>query len=396
MKICTLTIGDELLEGVILNSNASWLGQELWRLGHALVTHITTPDNLDQIVETIVDLSRDHDVCVISGGLGPTTDDLTVEAIAKACQEELVPDTQQMNRLMAIGLSDERAHTQALRPSQAVAHTNTTGHAPLIEFQLNHCRCFALPGVPKEFKAGVEALLLSSLAESSVYSSRSLCFLNLGESRLAKTVQSLNLSTEIDVRYLAAPPYTYLRLRGRSRDKVVRASQTVSEKLKTSFLPMDERPLLEAIHTELLDRGLRIATAESCTAGQIAAMLANLSGSSGFLVGGIVAYANEIKMKHLNVEAATLETHGAVSEACAREMASNIAQLMHADIGLAVTGIAGPGGGTSDKPVGTVCFAWYYAGSTKSETILFRGDRTSIRRATTVWSLHRSLEIIRA
>ena len=162
-----------------------------------------------------------------------------------------------------------------------------------------------MPGVPKEFQAGVNSLLLPPLKTNSMYTSSSLCFLNVGESRLSKAVHSLNFPSDIDVRYLAAPPYTYLRIRGTNQDSVLRASQSVSDRLKSSFLPRDEAPLLEALHQELSEGGLRVATAESCTAGQISAMLANLSGSSAFLMGGIVAYSNEIKMKHLNVQAET-------------------------------------------------------------------------------------------
>jgi nicotinamide-nucleotide amidase len=396
LKICILTVGDELLEGVILNSNAQWLGQELWTMGLAVSEHVTVADDVDAISRAVDRLSTLNDICVISGGLGPTTDDVTVDALARALGEFVVTDTAQAAKLVEVGLNDVRAQHQARRPKSAVAHDNTTGHAPLIECALNECICIALPGVPMEFQSGVRTLVKRRVNPSSTYTSVSLAFLNLGESRLMKTVNTLQLSAEIECRYLATPPFTFLRLRTQSDIGLEATVTAITQRLEHHYLPFIDDALNEQLHKTLDLQGLTIATAESCTSGLIADALAQRPGSSSFLVGGIVAYSNAVKLNQLAIDARILNEMGAVSEACAGQMAQNVARILQADIGLSVTGIAGPGGGTADKPVGTVCFGWHLGKETIVQTVLFRGNRSSIRRASAVWSLHRCLELIRA
>ncbi len=396
LKISVLTIGDELLEGVILNTNAQWLGQELWALGLSLSEHATVPDDVSEIALAVERLSQRNDVCILSGGLGPTTDDVTVEGLAHALKEPIVTDETQFARLRKIGLNHARAQHQARRPNSAQAVDNSKGHAPLIQCHLNACLCVALPGVPREFKSGFSTIVHPALENLNTYTSKSLAFLNLGESRLMETVQALNLSSVIECRYLADPPLTHLRLRTEHDENFIDTVQQITTQLAPHYLPKSGEALMEALHLALSDQNLTIATAESCTSGLIADALANRAGSSRFLLGGIVAYSNEVKLNQLEVNPSTLSQFGAVSETCAQEMALNVCRILEADVGLSVTGIAGPGGGTDDKPVGTVCFGWHLDNQTIVQTVLFRGNRSSIRRASAVWSLHRCLELIRA
>ena len=396
LKICILTVGDELLEGVILNSNAQWLGQESWAQGLEVSEHVTVADNVRLISKAGDRLSKVNDICVISGGLGPTTDDVTVDALAAALGETVVTDKAQAARLMKVGLSHTRAEHQARRPQNAIAHDNTNGHAPLIECTFNGCICIALPGVPAEFESGVRTLVEKRVTPISTYTSKSLAFLNLGESRLMKVITALELSAEIDCRYLARPPFTLLRLRTRSDSGLENTVATITQRLEDNYLPFIDEALNEQLHNALVAQGLTIATAESCTSGLIADALAQRPGASSILVGGIVAYSNKVKLNQLEVDARVLTEAGAVSELCAEQMAKNVARILDADIGLSVTGIAGPGGGSTAKPVGTVCFGWHLGEETIVQTVLFRGNRSSIRRASAVWSLHRCLELIRA
>ena len=396
MNICLLTIGDELLEGIIRNSNAEWLATELWASGMTLNEHVTVADRTEDIANTLVRLSKTADLCVVSGGLGPTPDDLTIDALATMVGDPLVTDEGQFQRLLQKGLAKDRARHQSRRPESAQSFDNPEGQAPFISMTVDQCTVIAFPGVPHEFRSGARTHVLTEFVSSRIYAAQTLTCVNLGESRLYDTVEAVGISSGVDVRYQAAPPYTHLRLRSLDAVLLDETVTQLSSKLSRYLMPYTGEALMRRLK-ELLDHhALSISTAESCTAGMIASQLGHLPGSSSFLLGGVVSYSNEVKTNTLGVSASTLLEFGAVSERCALEMAEGICRVLGSDIGLSVTGIAGPGGGSKEKPVGTVCFAWSIQGKTITETVHFRGKRTSIRQASTVWSLNRCMELLSA
>ena len=396
MNICLLTIGDELLEGIIRNSNAEWLATELWATGMTLKEHVTVADQAEDIVNALRRFSKTADLCVVSGGLGPTPDDLTIEALATMVDDALVTDEAHFQRLVQKGLGRDRGRHQSRRPESAQSFDNPEGHAPFIVMSMERCTVVALPGVPQEFRSGARTHVLSKFISSSTYAAKTLSCLNLGETRLYETVKTVGISPGIDVRYQAAPPYTHLRLRSLDSVLLNKTVEALSTPLSRHLIPYTGEALMEQLKALLERSGLSIGCAESCTAGMIASQLGHLPGSSKFLLGGIVSYSNQVKTNTLGVSANTLVEFGAVSERCALEMAEGVCRVLGSDIGLSVTGIAGPGGGSMEKPVGTVCFAWSVKGKTITETVHFRGKRTSIRQASTVWSLNRCMELLSA
>ena len=396
MKACLITIGDELLEGVIRNSNAEWFGEKLWDSGLSLERHISVSDDAQTISEIVQVITESMDICVLSGGLGPTSDDQTTAAIANALNSQLIVDTNALTGLLAAGLSESRAARQAQRPECAQSLKNHAGHAPIIKFQLNGCLCFALPGVPKEFKAGFQHHISPLVKPTEPYHSVTLSCLNIGESTLSARVASADLPPQVDCRYQAAPPFTHLRLRSRSKQMIDDSTALLTPLLGVHHIKYEADELNRMLSAALKALNWSISTAESCTSGLISAELGRLSGASSFLQGGICAYSNTVKTQVLGVKQSTIEEFGAVSEACAREMALNVRSVLNTEVGLSVTGIAGPDGGTPTKPVGTVCFGWSFEDQTITETVQFRGNRASIRKASAVWSLNRCLELLRA
>lgn len=396
MKIALLTIGDELLEGTISNSNAQWASQELWTQGLSFQTHLTVRDNTASIVRALSEVKLTHDVCVISGGLGPTPDDVTVAALSQFLEESLTSDEKQRTRLVQKGLPFEKADRLSLRPKSSESFDNRVGQAPLILGRKSEFRFLALPGVPSEFKDGFRQLMPKILTTESHVHHRQLTFINLGETALVKAWRALEQGTEVQARYLADAPFTHLRLVSKDIVSLEKSANDVATKLSSQLIEHDADRRLTSLSAQLNRLGVSIATAESCTAGMIASELGRLSGASSFLQGGVVAYSNDVKMRQLGVSPRTLAQFGAVSEPCAASMARGVCDLLGAEVGVSVTGIAGPGGGSEDKPVGTVCFGWCIFGEVRTQTIRFRGDRTSIRIGSTVWSLHQALESLRA
>jgi nicotinamide-nucleotide amidase len=181
------------------------------------------------------------------------------------------------------------------------------------------------------------------------------------------------------VGYLTASPENHIRLRSRDPKIMAEAIEVIEKALRPKFIGFDETDLATAVIQQFGTIGLSLATAESCTGGLMSADLTAVAGASSVFYGGIVSYSNAVKVKQLNVKSATLDAHGAVSEACAAEMARGTASALGADVGVSITGIAGPGGGTVEKPVGTVCFAWYGPGLDETDIVRFRGDRTQVR-----------------
>ncbi len=378
-----INIGTELLLGDILNTNSRYLSIELAKLGIDLYYHTTVGDNLDRIMATLKLALQRSNIIIITGGLGPTPDDITVEAIAKLFEEKLVTDENIVDDLKSFYRQNNRpvpnsAFRQALKPKAAKLLSNKVGTAPAFYFDLENIKpkllqitlkspkiILAFPGVPRELYHLWETYAIGILSNYSneVIVSTNLKHYGIPESALADLYPDYINGNNPTLATYAKDGECELKITAKasSRESAIAILQPVIDEVKSrskEFYYGQDNDTLELIVSNLLKQfNLNIAVAESCTAGLITYKLAKFSGASQFLKAGIIAYSNEAKLKLLNVDAKIIDDYGAVSSQCAKAMAQNIRQLTNADIGISSTGIAGPTGSTTDKPIGLVYFA---------------------------------------
>ena len=372
MKATIVTIGDEILIGQITDTNSAWLGDELTKLGIEVVSMMTISDKKEDIHRAL-ELSVDSDLVVCTGGLGPTKDDITKKAIADYVGSDLVMDEALSQKIeayfMRIGIPFLEAHReQCLMPKKAQSLTNEMGTAPGMLFKKGKRHILSMPGVPHEMKwifHNSFAPLLDTLRETplKIYH-KTIKTVGRGESRIAEDIQDIvdELPPYISMSYLPSLGSVKLRLTARhAEDKTKEVDAFVSRIVKRiHFLVYgyDKTTLEESLRDMLIEKGLKVATAESCTGGFLAHRLTSVPGSSGYYMGSIIAYDYGPKKTLLGVAPATLESVGAVSEETVKEMLAGLFTRFEVDLGVAVSGIAGPGGALPDKPVGTIWMAW--------------------------------------
>lgn len=395
MNIEIIIIGDELLDGRVADTHTATLGRCLNQLGLSISRQQTLPDRQALISEAVVAASERASLCVITGGLGPTSDDLTVAALADAAQQPLVEDAEAWQRIVERyrpALPPETNRKQALRPEGATALLSEVGTAPALHMTLNGCEIYALPGVPQELAWHLETYLRPALSahKNPTRATRTLSFVSLGESTLAEGIQALDLPATLSVGYRAHAMGVDVRLSGdgpKALDAVNHAAEAIIARFPDAFLSDGGEGLPAALLRRLKARGLTVGTAESCTGGLVGAALTAIPGSSAVVAGGIISYSNAVKQRRLGVSEEILSTEGAVSEACAAAMARGARAALGCDVALSITGIAGPGGGSPEKPVGTVCFGWSGPDFERTQTHRFRGDRETVRRRSVAWAL---------
>ncbi len=400
MKIEVLTIGDEVLSGAITDTNFAWLGESLWTRGYTLHWHQTVGDEPEAISEALRLAASRSQAVIVTGGLGPTSDDITIETAAKTFGVPLVMDPaalseieerfRRMNREMS-----ENNKRQALLPQGARRIPNPFGTAPGTDVDYRGCRFFFLPGVPREMKGMFEASILPALEEIAGgkrgYAHKILRCFGAPEATMAHKLEGddpIDLSG-VDLAYRVFFPEILLKVTAWDKpDQKVSASERVAtvvakirERLGDLAYSEDDVALPRWIGETLRSRGETIATAESCTGGLVANLLTDVPGSSSTFERGVVTYSNESKMQLLNVPAETLQKHGAVSEETAIAMAEGIRRLANTTYGIGITGIAGPDGGTPEKPVGTVHIALATPRETVHRKLFFSFPRDMVKRA---------------
>lgn len=393
-----ISVGDELTLGQTVDTNSAWLSRQLAGLGIDIAGHVTVPDDRAAIAAAIRQAGEAADVVVVTGGLGPTEDDLTREALADAMGVELTRDESLVAQIRSYferlrRPMPTRNEVQAYLPRGARAIPNAWGTAPGIAATLGRCRVVALPGVPREMTAMWEASVkpeLEQLGGGSVVLSRTLHTFGLGESSVAERLGELmgrDRNPTVGTTVSQGIVSLRLNVRAASRDDALRQLDTTEalcrERLGLLIFGRDEQTLPQVVAELLVGARLTLATAESCTGGLIAKYLTDIPGSSAYFRQGWVCYANASKTQLLGVEEGLIERHGAVSEAVASAMVRG-AMRYGTDLGVSVTGIAGPDGGSPTKPVGTVCIAMGWrspAGEvvTRERTFLFPGDRETVR-----------------
>lgn len=391
-----IAVGSELLRFGKRDGNSEWLTGQLQRAGIEVTARTAVDDDVDRIASLLAAALRRADVVLITGGLGPTEDDRTREALGRALGAPLVLDESRVERLHELyerygrTLGAAEAAKQARRPQGSSWIENSLGSAPGVLVQREGRILAALPGVPAEMRAMFGATLLPLLGRAGSHPLRGLTLKIVGqtESSLDRRLHDLYATAGLDVTVLGGLEGLELHVRARSvggRDvddvaALAEFERQTRQRLGADVFGNGEERLPAVVGALLEQRGRTLATAESCTAGLLGAALTTVPGSSGWYRGGVIAYADELKRTLAGVRAKTLAAHGAASEAVARELAEGARKRCGADLGLGLTGIAGPGGGSPEKPVGLVHLALQDGASGLHQRLRLIGDRETVRR----------------
>lgn len=365
-----LTIGDEILYGQIVDTNSQWMGVQLSDAGIQVVRKTTVGDVVEEILTAFAEAEKRADIVLITGGLGPTNDDLTKPCLAKYFDCEMAINDEALAEVTEFFVSRGRPLTdlnrlQASLPVCCEKITNRLGTAPGMWFEKNGKVFVSMPGVPHEMKAMVLELVLPKLRktfETPAIHHTIIRTAGIGESMLAEKIAGWENSLPPHIRLAYLPGYGEVKLRltafGNNPEtmrKEVSVLLTQLQALAENYIyAIGDDPLEVVVGKLLTGKRLTLSIAESCTGGYVSHLITSVPGSSRYFAGSIVAYANDVKIEGLGIQRETLEKHGAVSEAAIQEMAQQVRLKFNTDIGVATSGIAGPDGGTPDKPVGTV------------------------------------------
>lgn len=392
MKLEMISTGEEVLSGQITDTNAAWFADTMMNHGIELQQRTTVGDRMDDLVRVFSERSQHADVILVNGGLGPTSDDLSAEAMAKAAGVPLVEDQAWRMHLedwfARRGRSMPHSNLkQCLVPSTAIIVDNPAGSAPGFRVKLNRAWLFFTPGVPLEFKQMVTEQFIPFVRETFAVNTPTRLHkfqtFGHGESALADRIDALPVPDGITLGYRPSLPHVEIKVFARGaaalaamddylpRLRALLGDAVVSERFPT---------LAEETHALLRAKRHTLALAESCTGGMLSSLLVDFAGSSDYLQQGLVTYSNAAKTQLLGVPAATIAKHGAVSTETALAMARGARAISDSDFALAVTGIAGPDGGTADKPVGTVVIALSDRATSWAQTVsLGQRSRSLVR-----------------
>ncbi|MEQ8525880.1 competence/damage-inducible protein A [Gracilimonas sp.] len=377
MKAQIISIGNELLIGDTVNTNASWLGEFLTGLGFEVAQVLTISDDLDLIKKSIKTSMQESEVVICTGGLGPTHDDMTKKAVAELFEVGYKLDQKTLDYIKSIFKKrnipfSKSNYSQAEVPENAEVLFNKAGTAPGMWFEAGSYLA-VLPGVPYEMEHLMKKCVAPKLREvfgniGFLYS-HYIKTAGVGESTLSDQVLgdlSGYFENGVSLAFLPSPGGVTLRLNGsgstkeEAQENLKKLTEVIYQKAgKYIYGEGKDFSISEAVGKLLKERGLKIAVAESCTGGLIANTFTDVAGSSDYFDGGIVSYANHVKVKQVGVSQQSLDSVGAVSKEVALQMAKGVAKTLGTEIGISTTGIAGPGGGTEEKPVGTVWMGFY-------------------------------------
>ena len=403
-RIEILITGNELLEGVISDQHAQTISRTLINTGFMSSRFTTVGDKLEEIVEALSELTHRAELCVVTGGLGPTVDDRTIDAISMLSGVEAPINEVCWNGIISrfpqLKEAERSNRRQARLPEGGVHLHNQRGTAPGIYIQVHQCHLFAFPGPPQELSWFVEQYLGPFLQYTSTKThtpriTRTLRVALIGESSIAERIDSLALPQSIDLGYQALGSEHRVKISASTLGELDEACMKIQRVAAPYYINDRDRSLAEEVITVARAKNLKMGFAESCTGGQLSAQVTAVPGSSSVFWGSVISYSNEVKMKTLNVPEEVLVDHGAVSEPCAEAMAIGARRALQVDWAISVTGIAGPGGGTVSKPVGTVCFAWSSADTTFVKKRQFRGHRSRVQSRAVTYALFILLKCLR-
>ena len=373
MNCTILTIGDELLIGQTIDTNSAWIGQQLNAIGAKVYEILSVSDSAAHIVDGLRRASAQSEIVLITGGLGPTKDDITKHTLCEYFGVKEVYHEETFEKLRVIfekrGLAIlELNKKQAMLPSNCEVIPNDRGTAPGMWFDVNGVVYMSMPGVPYEMKQMMTNYVLPKLAQRFTFPHiihRNLMTCGIGESSIAKMLDEFEnqLPSSMKLAYLPDLGIVKLRLsayevtNAEAEAEVDTQFEKLKELMKEYSYAHEDIKLEELIGNLFLARGKTFALAESCSGGYAGHLITSIPGSSKYFEGSTVTYSYQMKEAILGVKKETLQTQGAVSEACVREMLEGLLRVSTADYGVSISGIAGPDGGTAEKPVGTVCFA---------------------------------------
>ncbi len=391
MTISIITIGDEILIGQIIDTNSAWMAQQLNGVGASIQKIYSVSDTKEGIVTALDQALAQTDVVLMTGGLGPTKDDITKKTIADFLSTDMVFHEETWERIQGLFKRLKRtplpAHReQCYMPRAATILLNKKGTAPGMWFEKDGKVIVSMPGVPHEMKYLMEYEILPKLIQTfqgTPIVHRTILTVGEGESRIANKIEAVAKTLPDYIKLAFLPGLGKVRLRlsatgdhvdqlERELDQHVRAIEQIIPELIYGY---GNNSLESVIGQMLRDRQLTVGTAESCTGGLLAHQISSVPGASGYFEGSIVAYSYDLKKKLLGVKSETLADYGAVSEETVIEMAKGALQTLGTDIAVSISGIAGPGGGTPDKPVGTVWLAIAGKGHTKAIKLQLGKDR---------------------
>ncbi len=397
MKAGIFLVGTELLNGATIDTNSIYIAEELNKYGIEIEFKMTVRDVMSEITKALTYAKKNVDLVILTGGLGPTDDDITKEAIAKFLKKKLVVDEKEKKELLkkykAYKNPNKTNFKEVEKPEGAVSFKNDVGMAPAVYID----GMVAFPGFPNELKNMFPKFLKYYVKENNLKSQiyiKDIITYGIGESVLETTVKDLFTEGDIFYEFLVKDYGTLIRLQTKIENKknVAKIVKKLYNRI-SEFIIGEDNDRIENTIYEYLNSGkkpLTISTAESCTGGMVASKLIEVPGISENFIESIVSYSNEAKIKRLKVKKETLEKYGAVSEEVAREMLAGL----KTDVGISTTGIAGPGGGTKDKPVGLV----YIGIKVKDEVKVFKrelkGDRNKIRQRAMMHALYNLLKIL--
>lgn len=408
MIVSVITIGDELLIGQVVDTNSTWMADQLQEIGGEVKRILTISDTDEEIQNNVQDALSSSDVVLISGGLGPTKDDITKKALADFFGVEMVFSQETFDHIMEMAKkwdvkSDESIKRQSYMPANAQLLENQLGTAPGMWFEHEDKIIVSMPGVPYEMKYIMEHGALPKLAAAFpgiVVAKKTILTSGIGESVLANRISDIEKNLPPNVKLAYLPSFSQVRLRLMARgssksdlEKIIEDQATkIEEKLGDFVFGHNQESLPFAIGQLLKKHQLSISTAESCTGGRVANLIISVPGSSAYFYGGILAYQNEIKHSQLKVSKDTLEKFGAVSEECVIEMAKGVIEKMGTNLAVSISGIAGPGGGSPQKPVGTV---WVAVADNKGNIFAKKYNGSNDRSKNIEFSAYRALNQVR-
>ena len=401
MRLNLLLTGNELMTGDTLDSNSAMIAQLCFDQGIQVAAKSTIGDDFEQLVSEIKRLSQHAEVLIINGGLGPTSDDLTAAALARVLELPLVEHPQALQHLHSwceqrnYPLTDAN-RKQAILPQGIELIANEVGSAVGFKATYQGCLLMCTPGVPHELKRMLQNHILpelNTLLPAHIQPKRvRFHVFGFGEANLQQLIkeQCADWPESLELGFRASMPLLEIKLKVNAREDYP-LLESWTEKLRAllgaHIVTEDERSLAKVVIDLLAERKQTVTCAESCTGGKIASMLTEVAGSSQVFEAGFVTYANHIKHQVLGVSESSLQTHGAVSEAVVREMLSGALRTSGADLGVSVSGIAGPSGGSDEKPVGTVWLAWGSQSKMHSHCFYFPGNRAFFQRIVSALAL---------
>jgi len=400
VKVEIITIGDEILIGQIVDTNSAWMATELNKSGFEIAQITSVHDKANHIVESL-DLALNRvDIILFTGGIGPTNDDITKQTLTNyfdtklVFDESIIRNIEQLFSTRPNFVINELTRAQAMVPEKCTVIPNLVGTAPITWFEKYGKVIVSMPGVPYEMKQAMNLEIIPRLQkyfQTPALLHKTVQVYGYGESALALEIADWEneLPENVSLAYLPNYGIVKLRLSGTSNDILAlefiinQQIGKLSQILGSSIVAYEDIPIAELVGNLLITKGLMVATAESCTGGNIAHQFTMIPGSSAFYKGSVVAYSNEIKTNVLQISAEDVEKYGAVSQIVVIQMAENVRKLLKTDVAIATSGIAGPTGGTADKPIGTVWIAICSEEKTVSREFHFGSLREqNIERAT--------------